>query len=139
MMGGVEMENLLDITKQEIVAKGKIVKIEIANFEEAFKNPEKVLAKTRDPERAKSRKYAVITVKTDNTEFTESHGLPKGSSYDPEKNEWTVTDQIALRRSMLNYNNWFVKFIKKYNQNPKVGMEVEVVQNQQGFLRIAVV
>jgi hypothetical protein len=52
------MPSLLDVSKEEVVLKGKITEIEVVPFEKAFKNPEKALSHARDPQKAKERKYA---------------------------------------------------------------------------------
>jgi hypothetical protein len=134
----VEMESLLDVAKEEIQLKGKIVEIKVVGFEQAFKNPEKALSRARNPEQAKTRKYAVIKVSTDGTEFTESHGIPKGAEYDEKKNVWKVTDKAALKKSFGNLNNWFTRYELKYKKDPQVGDEVEITTTPQGFYRIAV-
>ena len=137
---GDENMGFVDLNKEEVSGKGKITKVELKKFEEAFSNPEKVLAKARNPEQAKQRIYAVFTVKTeDDSEFTEVHGIPKGSTYDKKKNEWVAKDKLAVMRSLKNANNWFTKYNLKYKKDPLVGSEVELTMTPQGFLRIAVI
>lgn len=141
---------LYDITKEEFSQKGEIVDIKIVDYKEAFRNPDKALAtalsrskneedKKRREEQFKSRQYAIITVRCDDTTFSESHGVPKGSKYDEKKNAWTVEDKLALKRSMSNLNNWFSKYNLKYGKDPQVGDKVEIKTLPTGFLRIAVV
>ena len=132
------MDSLLDVAKEEIQLKGKIVEIKVVGFEQAFTNPEKALARARNAEQAKARKYALIKVSTDGTEFTESHGIPKGAEYDEKKNAWRVVDKAALKKSFGNLNNWFTRYEAKYRKDPQVGDEVEITTNAQGFYRIAV-
>lgn len=130
---------LYDVSKEKVVEKGKIVKIEVGDYTQAFKNPEAALSRARDPERAKQREYAIITVQVDNTEFSESHGIPKGAKYDEKANKWVVVDKFALARSMKNLNNWLTKYNMKYGKDPQVGDEVEITLNEKGFQRISVV
>jgi len=128
---------LVDIIKEKVATRGKIVKIEIGDYTKAFRNPEQAMKKSKDPERIKTKKFAIFTVELeDGTLFEESHGVPKGVEY--KEGKWVVVDKLNAIRSMKQANNWFVWYNSKYKKDPEVGDTVDIIINEQGFARIDV-
>jgi len=107
---------------REIRKKAKITKIEIKSPVEVFK--EKAIRT--------DRMVAVIS-----TEYSqEAHQLPQGISY--ENNEWKVVDSLNALKSIRNPNSWFGRFFKKYDDFPRIGMDVILTVNTRGFTVIEV-
>lgn len=117
----------------EVSEKAKIVKLEVVGFKDAFRNPDKI-PKDR-AEKLRNRDFLKLTVKYGEHEFSESHQIPNGLKYD---GKWSVTDKLALARSLKNTNSWFRGFLKSYRDLPYINQEIQITLNDRGFARIKV-
>lgn len=119
----------------EVSEKAKIVKLEVVGFKDAFRNPDKI-PKDR-AEKLKNRDFLKLTVKHGEHEFSESHQIPNGLKL-VNNTKWSVTDKLALARSLKNTNSWFRGFLKSYRDLPHVNQEIQITLNDKGFARIKV-
>lgn len=60
--------------------------------------------------------------------------LPQGLGY--EDGEYIIKDTLKVRRSLMNENSKFRKFVRRYESAPKIGMKVVVCLDNKGFVRV---
>jgi len=119
----MEELDIVSLLKSGVSEKSKIVKIEVKNPKEIFKD------------RAKSTR-PVLEISTENN-ARDVFTLPEGLSY--ENGKFVTTNKIRVVQSLQNKNSKLGNFIRKYGKLPEIGMEVETTVNEKtGFTQIVV-
>lgn len=103
--------------------KSKIASIEVKKASEIFK------------EKAKNPDRPTVRIETENG-ATLNMSRPKGMDY--KNGKWSITNKLQAHRSTMHKDSKFRAFLRKYNQWPHVGLEVDTCLDPEGFSRIVV-
>lgn len=113
-----------ELIQRNIEEQDKITAIEVLKANEVFGD------KAKEPDRE------VVRITTSKG-ARETHSLPKG--LEVKGGDFLVTDKISASRSLSSNNSWFGRYMRKYGTSPKVGQDVLVSVQGNGFLAIRVV
>jgi len=120
----VSPEKLVELSKRETTAftdtiDGIIVKQAREIFGDSARNPE--------------RQHLVIRCKETGAEVRLP--LPTGLKYDD--GDYIVENRASYFRSIANPNSKFAAFLKRYGSAPRVGLDIDLYLNENGWWEIA--